>query len=197
MSDNTTGFSRHNFATDAERVAYYSQGLKGKSTTGRKHIEDDLQMRSVKSFSLWYPDLIPCYVMVNNSGVKHSVQTKSGKRLSLQAIRDKRMGLMPGTSDTFLFIANNYFAGLAIEFKKDAEAKQSSEQRRFESLCGISNYKYALINNDNDFEGTIKQYMSNVDPLKLKMIEAICKEFQKELDAKIQRKLQKMIGSKQ
>ena len=186
--------SRLQETMDADQYQRTFGNLKKKeSKKGRKYEEDSLQSACVKLWAIKYPDLIRVLFMVNNSGFKQRIETKQGKSISLQAIRDKRMGLVKGVSDLILWIPNGLYNAAALEMKTEI-GQQSLEQELFQAYCGIMNYEYMLIRSVNEFEAQIDNYMKSVDRSVINQIKHLTDKYNAEVDRKILNKVDRMMG---
>lgn len=156
-----------------------SHKLKG-NTKPKKHDEESIQIHANKLWRTKYPRIWRCLFMIKNDGHKNGkkIITKNGKEISLQAIRDKSMGLLSGVADCYLSIPNRYFHGMYIEFKTPA-GKQSENQIKFQGMCQVLNYKYVLIRSVTEFDVVVNDYMSTTDPKMIELLEQYHSEIDK------------------
>lgn len=82
------------------------------------HTEAVLQASCVSWFNLQYPNLL-IYSIPNG-----------GKRRFLTAVRDKRMGLLPGMPDLAIPLKNDDYFGLFIELKAKGEFLKEEQVKR-------------------------------------------------------------------
>lgn len=124
--------------------------------------EEILQTECIKLFRYMYPKLKRVLVHIPNGGKreKKCINTKAGpKWISLEAVKLKKMGTMPGAADLILFVPRKGYGSLAIELKT-ATGIQSPEQKEFQSDFTAAGNKYVICRNTLEFENTIKDYLS-------------------------------------
>ena len=96
------------------------------------------------------------------------VENKFGveKRVSIEAIKLIREGLLKGTADYFISISRKGFHGLYIEFKF-GDNVQSEAQKTFEKNVTEEGYKYAVIwDNRKEINGVVNplhSFLSLID----------------------------------
>lgn len=105
----------------------------------RRNDEDKLQMAAV-DWTLWnFPDLL--FFHVPNGGHRPDFMTESGERISLEAIRLKKMGVRRGVADVLIFPDD--IPKMAAEFKIWPN-KQSDDQIQFQKHWERTGGKYRL-----------------------------------------------------
>lgn len=100
---------------------------------------------------LWnnHPQTRGLYIHIPNEGNRRS-KTDGAVR--------KALGIVAGAPDTFLFIPNKGYHGLAIEFKTSIGI-QSEEQKSFELRLEALHYKYVIVRSLSEFKEVILSYL--------------------------------------
>lgn len=111
--------------------------------------EDKLQSECVKWFRYQYPKLKQLLFHVPNGG----------KRNKVTAQIFKAMGVVPGVADLILLAPRKGYGALCIEMKTPS-GDQSPSQREWEKDVIAAGNKYALCRSFDEFEKTIKDYLS-------------------------------------
>lgn len=175
---NTGGFSRHGFATDEERVAYYSQGLKGKKTTGRKRLEDALQKSQIEWFKKQYPDLrLLLFRVKNENNAVAKIDEKTGRRYSPSGNVNKMLGVVSGVGDLCLSVSAYGYSALYCENKKPG-GTQSDRQKYWERITIAAGNKYVVCDDLNDFIKIINEYVSGISDTTMYCIRQAMKEIE-------------------
>lgn len=116
----------------------------------RSHEEDQLQTAVVEYLAWSYPDLL--FFAVPNGAHMPDFTTKNGDRISLEAIKMKRMGLKPGVADLLLFTE---FDKIAVELKS-AKGYQSPNQKKFQIAWEEKGGKYFLCRSLDQVDTALK-----------------------------------------
>lgn len=111
--------------------------------------EDKLQSECVKWFRYQYPKLKQLLFHVPNGG----------KRSRVTAQIFKAMGVVSGVADLILLAPRKSYGALCIEMKTPS-GDQSPSQREWEKDVIAAGNKYALCRSFDEFEKTIKDYLS-------------------------------------
>ena len=121
--------------------------------------EDFLQSECVRWFSYQYPKLKKLLFHVPNGGKRQSKINKQGKRYSPEAKKMKLMGVVPGVSDLILLVSRKGYGSLCLEMKTKS-GDQSPSQKEWMKETTAAGNKYALCRSFDEFEKTIKDYLS-------------------------------------
>ena len=111
--------------------------------------EDHIQSECVKWFRYQYPKLRKLLFHVPNGG----------KRNKVTAQIFKAMGVVPGVSDLILLVSRHGYGSLCIEMKTTS-GYQSPAQIDWEKEVTAAGNKYALCRTFDDFQKTVKDYLS-------------------------------------
>lgn len=117
----------------------------------RNNDEDTLQSAVVEWMGWALPDVL--FFAVPNGGHRPDFVTKSGNRISLEAIKLKRMGVKAGVADLLLFPLDG--AKIAIELKVHSR-KQSENQKKFEEAWIKTGGKYYLCYSLENVENAVR-----------------------------------------
>lgn len=124
-----------------------------------KHSESYLQQSCVKWFNLQYPQYNGILVKIANEA-KRTMKAIKGKQVCIGGVKWKAEGGIKGAADMCLFVRNNTYNCLFIEFKY-GKNKQTEEQKEFQRKVELFGNKYILIYSFNEFVNVIKNYLGN------------------------------------
>ena len=131
----------------------FQKRVKGKKKP--KQLERQLQSQCFQWFRAEYPQYYYNLFAIPNGGSRNIIE----------AANMKRSGTVSGVADALLAVPKSYqfdddCHGLFIEFKKDAKAKQTSNQSLFQESVEAQGYIYAVIYTFEQFETLIKNYLN-------------------------------------
>ena len=112
--------------------------------------ETTIQINCVRWFDIQYSKLSQLLFHIPNGG----------KRSKREAATFKRMGVRRGVADLYLSIPNRNFHGLYVE-TKTIKGQQSAEQAQFQKKVESIGYRYAIVDNVEQFIFIVQTYMQS------------------------------------
>ena len=116
----------------------------------RNQREHKLQVACVKWFRFRFPKYKRLLWATPNGGT----------RITLEAIKLKKEGVLPGVSDLSIMIPNKKYHGFFIELKVGKNT-QTENQKLFQNDVRKMGYKYEVIRNFDTFVDMVTEYMNN------------------------------------
>jgi hypothetical protein len=121
--------------------------------------ESQLQKACVTWFRIQYPNLRQRLFAIPNGGSRALITGKNGKKFSLEAIRMKAEGMLPGVPDMLLAVPKYPHGGLFLEMKSET-GRLSPEQKAMIAELSAG-YKVDVCWSLEEFQKAVNNYLNS------------------------------------
>lgn len=83
-----------------------------------------------------------------------------GYRHTREAVKFKRMGVVPGVADLILMIPNSKYHALCFEMKNGKQGRQTDNQKIWQRLVEKRGYKYVVVRSLEEFITMVREYLN-------------------------------------